>query len=122
MKTKRTSLMVLALVLVSLSVVGAAQVEPPVSTRGSVAVSVPSGEGTAFGVVARTVSTAQLCEEGQRYWEEQRDICDEEYVGCLSGEDPDGDFELDDHCDSAHRTCLRFARLEAEDLCCPDAS
>lgn len=121
MKTKRTSLMGLALAFVSLSVVGVAQVEPPTSAPDSLTVSVPPGEETAFRVVARTVSTALLCEEGRRYLDEQRDICDEEYWGCLSGEDPDGDFELDDHCDSSYRLCLRWAREEAEDLCCPDA-
>lgn len=122
MTTKKTSLMTLALVLVSLSVFGAAHVESPETTVEPVTADPAAALAPSLvaGVVTRPVSTAQLCEEGQAYWEEQRDICHDEYVSCLSGEDPDGAFELDDHCDSAHRTCLRFARLEAEDLCCPD--
>lgn len=68
-------------------------------------------------VSSGVTASAHLCDEGYDYLVEQLDICDAEYVACLSGDGIDGSFELDDGCDASWRLCNEWARCEAEELC-----
>jgi len=70
-----------------------------------------------IGVSPSPSSLSGLCPEGLDYFLRESEICRQDYDACLSGEDEDGDFDLDDHCDSSYRVCMYFARAIAEDIC-----
>lgn len=80
-------------------------------------VSPPAGLPEAVRVSNGATGSASLCDEGQRHYDEAYHNCTVEYHGCLSGEDEDGIFELDDDCDHVFRDCVEVARCEAEDMC-----
>ena len=116
MKTLASNLMILVVGLV-IAPIFSAPVLPGTNSgsesAATVAPSVPDG-----GVLyVSSGATAHLCEEGREYLRDELDNCNEAYWACLSGEDPDGYFELDDDCDHVHRDCVEAARCEAEELC-----
>lgn len=114
MKTLASNLMILVVGLVIAPIISAPAL--PDSASGSAATVAPSVPDSGALYVS-SGATTHLCEEGREYLRDQLDICAEEYWACLSGEDPDGYYELDDDCDHVHLDCEEAARCEAEELC-----
>lgn len=118
MKTLISSIMTLIVGLAFVPVL--ADPVPPTLEETSVtvrSVSPPAGLVGAVRVSNGAAGSASLCDEGQRYFDEESHNCTVEYHGCLSGEDENGIFELDDDCDHVYRYCMEVARCEAEELC-----